>query len=383
MKTLPPVLAILLCGTVSVLAADHDDSVLVHEMKNKRIPNVPVIRYDGNNAGMYTTLLGAALQSIGEECNRAKLTALSGAGNRFCWVDGKWHGGCEMPAAINEAPFETERRVLNAIGWKAKYVTVQRDTNGHYLNTDPGQIRRDFVESMDKGFPVIAYLVKRADCNVNLYFGYENDGQKIISYEYNKGLEPGVATNNETPVSEDNWEDNIAGYIVFQEKEEAASERNTALSAFTWISGHAGRTTEINGKLVGFAAWKSYLHLLEHDDFSEVSSEDVKKRFGIYCDGLCQIWERSEALDYYRSLAEKFPEWKYELNIAVAALNACAWYGGFVWTEGFSFDNAGLEKFRDPAARKSLADAGRVAMLNDMEAVRQFEKILKKEGRIK
>ncbi|MCL1888745.1 MAG: hypothetical protein FWF96_07755, partial [Kiritimatiellaeota bacterium] len=240
------------------------------------------------------------------------------------------------------------------------------------------QIRRDFVESMDKGFPVIAYLVKQPDCNLNLFFGYEDDGQKIICSDYLKDLKHGTPTNNETPVAVDNWEDNIAGYILLQEKEDAASERNTALEAFKWISHHARRTREIRGNSVGFAAWESYLRLLEHDDFSALSLDDVQRRFGIYCDGLCQISERGAALPYYRSLVEKFPEWKYELNIAAAHLEACSWYGGFVWTE-LSWDDAGMEKFRDPATRKTLADAGRVAMLNDIEAVKMLEKILEKE----
>jgi len=348
-------------------------------MNSKLIPNVPVIRYDGNNAGMVNTLLAAALRGAGEEHDKAKLTALSGAGNRFCWRDGVWQVGCEMPAAINETPYETERRVLDAIGWKAKYIAVERDGEGNCVNTDPAQIRRDFVESIDKGFSVIAYLVKQPDCTLNLFFGYEDGGQKVICYDYLKDLRHGTPTNNETPVAVDDWEGNIAGYILFQGKEETASERNTALSAFKWVSEHARRATEVNGNLVGHAAWESYLRMLERDDFSELSKEDVKRRLGIYCDGLCQIWERNQALDYYRSLAEKFPEWRAELNIAIAALGACASYGGFLWTEGHSFDDAGIGKFRDPAKRKVLADAGRVALLNDMEAMKQFEKILKKE----
>ncbi|MCL1888011.1 MAG: hypothetical protein FWF96_03975, partial [Kiritimatiellaeota bacterium] len=114
-------------------------------MKSKLIHNVPVIRYDGNNAGMLNTLLAAALQGAGEEHDKAKLTALSGAGNRFCWKDGAWAGGCEMPEAINETPYETERRVLDAIGWKAKYITVQRDSSGG-MNPAPAPIRRGFVD---------------------------------------------------------------------------------------------------------------------------------------------------------------------------------------------------------------------------------------------
>ena len=63
---------------------------------------------------------------------------------------------------------------------------------------------------------------------------------------------------------------------------------------------------------------------------------------------------------------------------AVEALDACASYGGFLWSQGFTFDEAGYEKFRTPEARKILVEAGRRAMQKDMEAVEQFEKILRK-----
>ena len=84
-------------------------------------------------------------------------------------------------------------------------------------------------------------------------------------------------------------------------------------------------------------------------------------------------------MDYYRSLAQNYPEWREELTIAVAVLDKCSEYAGFLWSQGFAFEGEGLEKFRDPAARKILADEGRKAMYKDMEAVEQFEKILQKE----
>jgi hypothetical protein len=126
--------------------------------------------------------------------------------------------------------------------------------------------------------------------------------------------------------------------------------------------------------------------MLEHEDLSalplleEIPGKDsVNLRLGIYCDGLCQIWERHAALDYYRSLAEKYPEWRKELETAVAALDECSKYGGFLWEQGHSFSEEGYKKFREPAARKILADEGRKAMQKDMEAIEQFEKILEKE----
>ena len=106
----------------------------------------------------------------------------------------------------------------------------------------------------------------------------------------------------------------------------------------------------------------------------------MKLRFFIYCDALCQIDARQSALPYYHHLAQQFPEWKNELEAAIRALGDCASYGGFLWGQGFTFDDAGFEKFRSPEARKILAEAGREAMGKDMLAVEQFEKIMQKEG---
>lgn len=347
-------------------------------MQRKLIPNVPDIPYDGNNAAFFITLLEATLKALGDDCNKAKLTALSGESNRFCWTDGAWVFGNEVTESINETPFETENRVLSAIGWKAKYITVQRGKDGSFMNTDAAQIRQDFISTIDRGFPVLIRYIEHADCDLNVFFGYEDDGHKIIGYNYNNGYEAGVSQPSDVsvPITWDNWENNIAGYILLQEKTDTASERGMALSAFRFISEHARKTGEIRGKKVGFAAWESFLRQLEHDDFSQLSSEDVKSRFFIYCDALCQINARKGALPYYRLLAERFPEWRNKLETAIQALDDCASYGGFLWGHGFTFDEAGFEIFRSPEARRILADAGREAMRKDMLAVEQFEKII-------
>ena len=362
-------------------------------MRRKLIPNLPEIVYDGNNANFFTTLLASTLQSMGEECDHAKLTALSGEGNRFCWTDGKWMFGNEVAESINETPFETQYRVLSAIGWNAKYITVTRDKDGKYMNTDRLQIRQDFVNAIDNGYPVIAQY-DMGDNDMNVFFGYEDDGEKVIGYEYNKGFKPGesLPTDFSTPITWDNWESKIYGYIILQSKQLAASERTTALALFNTISQHARKTSEIRGKKVGITAWESFLHMLERDDFSNIPvmeadaptvngiAYSAQHRFIIYCDGLCQIYARKAALPHYISLAEKFPQWRDALQTAVAALDACANYGGFLWSAGYSFDEAGFTKFKTAEGRKILANEGRKAMLKDIEAVEQFEKILSSEG---
>lgn len=353
-------------------------------MNRKIIPNIPEIGYYGNETDFGINLLAATFSIAGIGMDKSELAFFSGMANHFCWIEGDWVGsrGCECFGNNNETPFQEELRLLETMGWSAKYVEVIRDDSGKMLNADREQIKRDFVESIDKGFPV---LLRRTDNHrYSIIIGYEGDGDTIVCKEAVDGEDESVHRDAETFVHE-NWQDVILDYIMLIERLEPVSERQRILEQLKLIVAHARRTDKIRGRILsGAAAWEEYLCMLEHEDLSalplDTGKDNVNLRLGVYCDGLCQIWERNAALDYYRSLAEGYPEWREELNIAVAALDECSKYAGFLWSQGFAFEGEGLEKFRDPAARKILADEGRKAMCKDMEAIAQFEKILQKEG---
>lgn len=215
------------------------------------------------------------------------------------------------------------------------------------------------------------------------FFGYEDDGKKIIGWDYYQ--------NDDKPLIRDNWEHELNAYVLLTEKTQSKPEKECIIDVFKLISTHA-RKNEIRGRKVGFAAWESFLTQLENDDFSKCSlhpsddlSEDtngvnsLEHRFIIYCDALGQIYQRSKILDYYSTLIEKFPEWADELKIAIDSWGECASYGGYLWSQGFSFDETGYEKFRNQNIRKILANEGRKAMAKDMEAIEQIDKILCKE----
>jgi len=357
-------------------------------MKRKIIPNIPEIGYYGNETDFSVNLLAATFNIAGTAMDRSELAFYSGMANHFCWIEDNWikSRGCECFGCINETPFQEELRLLKTIGWSAKYVRVSRDTDGKMLNTDEEQIKRDFVESIDKGYPILSRRTNNH--RYSIIIGYEGDGKKIVCKEAVDGESEGDHKDAETVVHE-NWQSVILDYIVLKERLEPVPERRRILEQLKLITARARRPDKIKGSISsGVAAWEAYLHMLEHEDLSQLplgegihdDTDSVNYRLGVYCDGLCQIWERHAGLDYYRSLADKYPEWREELNIAVAALDECSKYGGFLWGQGFSFEGEGLAKFREPAARKILADEGRKAMQKDIEAIEQFEKILEKEG---
>lgn len=328
-------------------------------MKRKLLSNLPDIVYDGNNVAFSANLLSALLQGVGERCEKAKLVALSGQGNRFCWTDGAWAFGNEETSSIDQAPFASQRRVLHALGWDSCVQIPQKQA------LDPAQIRQTLVSSIDQGHPVLVRYIQQDDCNSDLFFGYEENGQRMVGYRKQGGA-----------AAQEGWESNLASYLLLLNKGREANPRDTALTAFRFVVEHAKSNEEIHGRKVGLAAWASFLHHLAKDDFSSLTPSQLKDRFIIYCDALCQIDARREPLPYYRQLAGLFPQWKQALETASAAWEECASYGGFLWSRGFTFDQAGFEKFRSVEERAVLAEAGCAAMQQEEQAVKQIESIL-------
>lgn len=345
-------------------------------MERKIIPNIPEVNYDGNEVEYIFNILASIFNGAGDKTELAELAVYSGMANRFVWIPGSWSRGCECLGSIDETPYEDIVRLLKTFGWEAKCIKVLRDSQGKPLNTDNEQIKKDLVDSIDKGFPIMS--LGKKNCRFNAVIGYENCGDTIVCKEGIDG--PNYEHFSET-VSRDNWEDTISDYILLKKKNETAPERVRFLDLLKLIVYRSRKTDKIKGSMnVGFAAWEAYLYMLEHEDLSELSSEKANNILGQYCDGLCQIWGRNSGLPYYRSLAERYPEWKTELKIAINALDECSKYGGFLWSQGIGWEGAGLEKFRSKGGRKILADEGRKALQKDIEAIEQFEKILQSEG---
>jgi len=345
-------------------------------VNRKIIPNIPEVDYYGNEVDYIFNLLTATFAGAGDKIDRAELAVYSGVANRFVWKAKDWNFGYEAMDSIDQTPFETKLRLLKTFGWDAKYIKILRDSDGKPLNTDHEQIRRDFVESIDKGYPVMYRMDYHRH---NIMIGYEDDGSIIVSKD---GIDDEDDNKLSITAARENWEGTVEEYILLIDKSEPAPERERFLDLLKLIVSRAHNTDMINDMNVGFAAWEAYLHDLKFSDFSQLTLEELGMhgRMGIYCDGLCQIWERNGTLPYYKAIAKRFPEWQEELSIAVDALDACSKYGGFLWSQGFSFEGEGLEKFRSLEGRKVLADEGRKAMKNDMVAIEQFEKILEKEG---
>jgi len=182
-------------------------------MKRKIILNIPEVNYDGNEVDYIFSLLASIFNGAGDKTDLAELAVYSGMANRFVWIPRSWSRGCECLGSIDETPYEDIVRLLKTFGWEAKCIKVLRDNQGKPLNTDNEQIKNDFIDSINKGFPIMSLSTKNH--RFNAVIGYEDDGSTIVCKE---GID---GKNNEhlsETISRDNWEDTISDYIWLKEK---------------------------------------------------------------------------------------------------------------------------------------------------------------------
>ncbi len=350
-------------------------------MSDRIIENIPRIAQFIGDTSMLTPLIGslyAALYGLGKPRPYADLLALSGAGNRLCWKPGCWNGGNIDILCCEEDPFAPHHRVLKAVGLRG-IVRLASDA-------DEAQARREIIASIDAGVPVIAMgIIGPPECCV--VHGYLRDGEALTGWNYFQQDE-GFAW--DVPFVKDGWYKGLVGYILLSQAEEVPSEKDSAIAAMRAIADHAHHA-DVRGVKVGFAAWEEMLTQLETADFSDCVQtmlpgpdqmfEDwawektVQGRFFVYCDALCQIFERGAALPFWERMRGENPDWAGPLTEAIDAWRACAQYGGYLW-QHVTNDREGYEKFAAPETRKILADEGRRTFALEKEAVAAVEKLL-------
>ncbi len=181
--------------------------------------------------------------------------------------------------------------------------------------------------AIDNGFPVMSLRTKNH--RFNAVVGYDNDGGTIL---YKEGV--GGANNEHVckTVSLDQWEETISDYILLKENSRRIPNAFVFLCVAETDRFPCKRIDKINGKmLVGFAAWDAYLDMLENEDLSRLSNDEVGDILGQYCDGLCQIWGRNSGLAYYRSVSGRFPNgklsWRQRRQRSMHARTTAAFYG--------------------------------------------------------
>ncbi len=358
-------------------------------MSGKRIPGVPrIAQFIEGQSSMLTPFVGslwAALEGMGRPWPYADILALSGAGNRLAWRPGEWHGGnCDI-LACEEPPFAPHQRAFRAVGLHGEVRMVKSIAGIEGPFANEAQAREEIMASIDAGIPVIAMgIIGPPECCV--VFGYEDGGDSLVGWSYFQADEGFPA---EQPFVKGNWYAGLVGYIL-PTPAEMPPERDSALAAYRAIVDHAYHA-DVRGAKVGLAAWEAMLCDLEHADFDDCMqvmlpgpgemwedwawSRTSQGRFFIYCDALCQVHERSAALQFHERMASAYPEWAQPLNEAIDAWRACSEYGGFLW-KYLAMNEAGYVKFADPAIRKVLADEGRRAMELDRQAVEAVRTLL-------
>jgi hypothetical protein len=359
-------------------------------MDSMRLDNVPRIAMFIGETSYLTPFIGslyASLKSLGEDYTYADLLGLSGAGNRLRWYPGTWDPSNVDLSQCEDPPFAPHFRAFQAVAWDAEVRLTKQFKNDHACLVDCKTATAEIIDSIKLGKPVIAMgIIGPPECCV--VFGYENSGESLVGWNYFQGDE---GYDPEKPFTKNEWFDNLWGYFLLTKKIDPVDPRQSALISFRAIVDHFYKG-EVNGAKLGLSAWSAMLDQLEKDDFSKCTLDfpngspgddetwqgSVKGRFMVYCDALCQIYERHNVLPYYQHLCESFPEWKAFLEPAIEAWQDCASYGGYLW-KYMGMNNEGLEKFKTPELRKILATEGYRCREKDKEAIGWIERLLSKE----
>ncbi len=359
-------------------------------MASRIIEYVPrVAQFPEGGSAMLTPFIGslwAALSGMGRPRPYADILALSGAGNRLVWRPGKWDGGNVDILACEEDAFAPHRRALEALGLLGTFRLTKpiAGMDGPLVSEDAA--RAEIVKSLDAGVPVIAMgIIGPPECCV--VFGYEGDGASLVGWNY---FQTDEGFPKDEPFKKMGWFEGLLGYILLADAGSTPSVRENTRTAVRAIVENAMHP-DVRGAKIGMAAWEAMLDALENASFDdctrvlladadgvlddEVWEKTVQGRFYVYCDALCQIYERGAALPYWESVHTENPDWAEPIAEAIDAWRACAQYGGFLWKH-LTNDEAGFRKFADPAIRKILADEGRRAMALDQAAVAAIRKLL-------
>lgn len=358
-------------------------------MADRIIENVPRVAQFPDGGSMLTPFVGslwAALSAMGRPRPYADILAMSGAGNRLVWRPGAWDGGNVDILACEEEPFAPHRRALRALGLSGTYRLARpvAGMEGPFVTED--EARAEIVKSVDAGVPVIAMgIIGPPECCV--VFGYEGGGEKLVGWNYFQADENFPA---DKPFEKADWFGGLVGYILLSEAGTAPSGRENALTAARAIVENAARP-DVRGAKIGLAAWTAMLDQLETASFDDCVrvplvepggawddsawERTVQGRFYVYCDALCQIYERGAALPYWEKVRAENPDWAEPISAAIEAWRACAQYGGFLWKH-LTNDEAGFRKFAEPGVRKILADEGRRSMELDKKAVEAIGRLL-------
>lgn len=333
------------------------------------LENIPPLSFEEGDCTFAGAVL-AAMRFLKEDVSYPYVMGVSGGAFRL-FFHREW---CPSAGDLQIVGDEIVVKTLGLLGYKYEDIW-RKDGPG-----EEERLRRIIVESIDKGFPVLACGIVGPP-ELGLVTGYEDGGKVLLGRSYFQDDHGSYYRKADWFGSPSFWK-----MTVLKEKVTAPSKREILKESLEWAVKIA-HTPEISsregaGYACGLAAYDAWAAALEVD--ADFPAEDVEALTGkcltnanvLYC-GIKDA--RKSAARFLTDMADACPACKADLLAAAKAYEAevtildplCGVEVAYSWQP--------VEKrlaMADPKARRKFAEALRAARKKEVEAVKHLESIL-------
>jgi hypothetical protein len=348
-------LVVLMCVALLVgsagWAADTAPSRVVLE-------GVPRIGY-GVHMSPFPGSLYALLEYMKDPCDYDYIMGVSGAAFRRTW--NRDDGGNVDLGYFGEEP---HKAILDALGYEYRMVPPE----------DKAVMIQALKESLARKRPVLAFgIVGPPECGI--VTGYDKDGEVLIGESYFQPGEGPAYYEQADWFTKADWH-SVTGFIVLGGRKPKPSPRAVLRSSLERAIRFERMKTLNPTHSAGLAAYDDWAKGLEVDaDYPKDDAKVLATRVMIQGDQCVMLEERRDAAKFLRRMAKEAPEAAEELNAAAALYDQVADQGAKTWPWGNRYADVGPD-LADPAARRNIAAAVRIAAEKETEAVGHLEKAL-------
>jgi len=325
--------------------------------KRAVLEGIPKIGY-GVHLSPFPGSLYAVLKYLRDPCEYDYIMGVSGAAFRRTW---KYDDGGNIDISyFGEEPFKA---ILDALGYQYRMVPPK----------DRAEMVRAIKESIAKGRPVLAFgVIGPPECGI--VAGYDRDGDVLIGYSYFQDPKlPGYYEQADW-FGKSDWDGLTAGLIVLGDRNPKPKDHGVLISSLERAIRFERMKTLKNDHLAGLAALDGWAQGLESDaDYPKDDTRVLDLRRMVHGDQCIMLEERREAAKYLRRMAKVAPEVADDLTAAATLYDQTADQGGKLWPWRPDADADANRGLADPATRRDMAHAVRIAKERETRAVEQLE----------
>ncbi|MGD8240438.1 MAG: hypothetical protein PVH68_17925, partial [Armatimonadota bacterium] len=334
----------------------------------------------------FCNALDAALQYLGQEEQYDRLMCTSGAAFRMTWTPKAWDGGNSDILGMAPERLEAMRRAFWSAGyemvpvakaepddWAEELLRDATEGLGGEL-TDEAGFRRRIVESIDHGFPVIAFGIIGPP-EACLVTGYDERGDCLIGWNCFQD-EEGVETDGAGRFRVRDWYPNTHGLLLFGDEVGRPDQDELDREALKWAL-EVLRTRRVGNSHAGPDAFEAWAADMLNDEYFPEDEVHLRGRLMCHWDSMTVTAFRGggEATQYLLAAGERNPAMVEHLRAAAECLENEDVVHGVAPGQEHQ-----MERLADHEVRREVADSILHAREMHVEAAEHIEKALLAAG---